>query len=249
MRLKTALYIFVYGSMVAAGVAGVIYFGLNPKTVPKIKLSYFNNYDQISSAVVSRIRLELQQANFLALGLWPDEPEQIKYAEVFIRQLQADPSLKYDEIIAEPQFLASSDLPITANLSLRDQSDQFVNFFKTNAKKRILYIGPSLFASQYVVGSPAQIFARQNLSFPITSLAIADLPRTRLDEATSKVRCLTQGDETGTGELGCLVLSKARILYRKNKNLEQYAAVLELIGGRDYMLLLGMPRRKVDSDQ
>lgn len=242
MNWKKIAYVLVFGPLVIGGLVTVLYFGLQPRSVPKINLSSFSTPEEAGQAVGKRLWLELKDAPVLLLGVWPNHPEDIEVVRGLLNSL-TEPGQGYDVVVVEPQLPGVDVFVGAQSISLRDEAARFVEGVK-NARaqgKRVVAIVPSMFSSRLIAEGPADRLKKE-FELDFVSLSIAPFPFSRDEEGTFEVQCMTGGDQTGFGALGCAVIQKARQNYRKKKDPTRYQGLMDLVGNQDYLLLLSPPR-------
>ncbi|MBX2988402.1 MAG: hypothetical protein KF802_10955 [Bdellovibrionaceae bacterium] len=226
-----------------SGLVVVIYYGIQPRSVPKIKFSQFSAAEDIGRATAQRLRLEIQGAPFLIVGVWPDTEEQVRVVDGLLKALN-EPGLAYEVIVAEPGLGLVERFAVNERVSLRDETTRFAEGAKQilASGKRLVALVPSSYSSQLIPDGQANRLKKEFGMDP-TSITLMPFPVRREDEKKRSVRCDTNiKDETGIGPLACAALFKARTMYRGKKDLSKYSASLDLVGGRDYLLLVAPPQ-------
>ena len=245
--LKRLYWVFA-ALVLLSGLSAAIFFGLQPRSVPKIKLSSFASPLDVAGAIHKRLLLELQQSSVLMLGLWPGQPREGEVLNQLLKFIHVefptaliivDTALLKEDSLSSVKF---DELGQTLSLDVRDDLtsvDQMIQASKKENKK-VIVVTASFFASQLLHDGPAARLGKQ-FNNEVTSLSMAPFPKDRNEEGTHEVQCVTGEDQTGTGPLGCAVIHKARSIYRKSKDPRLWQAMLDLVGGRDYLLLIVPP--------
>lgn len=235
------IYFLSCALVVGAGLWVVFYYGLQPRSVPKIDLSFFDLPEAASQAVAERLRQDWPAMPILLIGVYPNHPEEIAAARGLIQSLSSM-GIQTDAVVVEPGFPGTDDIPGT-RVSLHEEASRFAEGVKNALaqRKRLIAIGPVGSVSNLVEGSASSTL-KNDEHIEVATLSIAPFPRTREEEKGFEVQCDTQNDSPGSlGALGCVALQKARELYRKKKDPAKYAATLDLVGLHDYLMLLAPP--------
>jgi len=220
-----------------AGMTSMVYFGLKPRPVPKIKLSHFENPSVLANALLMRLREELRQSPLLFLGLDVSHPEQLETVKTLLENDQ-EPGIRYDLVVAPDHFLPEGYL-VHEKLPPRDQVETLAQGLEKGleAGHRIAVIVPTADAAQYVSGNLVNQLKAASKLTPM-SLAMTDFPRTRQQESRMTYPCIVAGvDQSGLGPFGCLVAQTARANYRKRYPEGQFVGLVEQIGLSDYLIL------------
>lgn len=243
------LYWIVTALLFASGIAVVVYFSLEPKSVPKIKLSQFATPLEAAAAVHKRLDLELRDAKVLMIGVWPGQKQEGEVLAGLLKFLHADAPNAVtilDRALVQEESMAAvpfEDFGTTLSFGVRDDVPSMVPVIQAALAegKKVFIVTASYFSSQLLGYGPASKLVGE-YQLPITSISMAPFPLDRTDEARHEVQCITGEDGAGTGPLGCNVIYKARSVYRKKKDPNRWNAMLDLVGGRDYLWLIIPPQ-------
>ena len=238
--MKKVIYFTVFGSLLLSGLVGAIYFGIQPRSVPKIDYSEFVDPSRIGQAMSRGLRVEIQESPILLLGVWPGRIEEVQAFKALIDGLAAD-GVHYDVVAVDPGLPYKELFGATQEISLRDDLPRFEEGARQAIAqgKKIVLLTATPFASRLVKENQANQLLADGIQ--AVSFAAAPFPRSREQEKDFEIECLTAGDDSGVGSFGCAVLNKARTIYRKKKNLTKYSATLDLVGSMDYLFLLDAP--------
>lgn len=238
MNWKAIVYFVVAGVVLIGGLGAAVYLGLQPRSVPKINLSHFEKAEEAGAAAAQRLWLELKAADILLLGVWPEHPEGIDAVKGVLSAMKDSP---YDIVVVEKDLKNGERLGAAQVISVRSDLPGFVEGVKVARAqgRRVAAVLPSLYASQLIADGPARRLKAELGS--ITSISLAPFPRSRDEEEKFPVKCET-GERHSIGALGCAVLHKARVIYRKKKDPRKFAATLDLVGESDYLFLLSPPK-------
>lgn len=237
-----AIYWVIGVALFGIGLFIFILVGDSQKFVPKIKLSYFKDEQEISEAVVKRLSQEISKESYFWVGVEPEKNEQLEVALQLKKQLE---QVQAFSVVLIDQELNLSPLWLqkfkpTEVVSIKQNIAQVADkLFEYESKKQNYFL---LTASIYTTP-----IIKQNQIHQIkllkairpTTFSYAFFPITVEDEAKMLFRCLTE-DHSGTSDWGCAVVNKARFIRRKinNKNNKDWVGLMDLIGEKDYMLLI-----------
>lgn len=236
------IYFTLGGLIIAAGLGIVIYFGLQPRSIPKINFSQFENPRGLGEATVHRLPLEIKQAPVLFVGVWPGKTDHIEAVRGFIDSLTKETDLHYDVVVIESRLEGFETWP-GERINLSEEMPRFAEGVKAvlAQDKRVLVIAPTTFSSQLLaVNTPMRLKAEYGIES--TSISLAPFPLARTQEKTFPLICETNNkDEAAMGVLGCAVIQKARTMYRKKKDPKKYSGAVDQVGLHDYLMLLAPP--------
>lgn len=237
-----AIYYVIGVSMAAIGVFIYILLGDTQKSVPKIKLSYFTGEKEIAESVIKRLEQEISQTNSYWIGVEPGKSEQLEVA----LQLKSELEKKQNFITV----LVDQELDLSKEWIEKFKAVELISI-KENVKVLAQLLGDleknkqSYFVLTASIYSTAaikqnQIHQVKQIS-PISPMTFSFgyFPITADLEASMLFPCITE-DHSGTSEWGCMVANKARFIRRKidEKNEKPWIGAMDLIGEKDYMLLL-----------
>jgi hypothetical protein len=223
-----------------AGLTVMIYYGIQPQPIQKIKLSKFETHTVLANSLLLRLREEIKNSPVMFLGLDPDRPEHFEIWREFLKQNQ-EPGMAYDLIVMD-QDLTTDLFPEAQRVGTRDEN--FPIFFEGITKAvtqghRVAVLMPLIYSVQMIPQNVASHFNSQpNLLVPATSFSLTDFPRSREQEKDMSQRCIVEGvDQTGLGPYGCLLVQMARANYRKRYEPGDAVGLVNQIGLRDYLIL------------
>ena len=236
-------YWFLISIVLLAGITVSVYFGIQPKPVPKISLSGFENPEEMGSSILKRLRLEVQSAPILFLGVMP---EQKFHYQVWTELLRVanEPNLKYDFIVVEKnlpyrELLKGNLAESFEELDLKDDFDRLLAGLKKaqEQKKRIAVLAPSIYASQLLKGNVVDRLKSEG-NLQVVSFSTSSFPLNADQEKNLEIPCImNDGDLAGSGKLGCMIVSTSRPLYRKKKVVGKYPGGVSQVGSQDYLVL------------
>ncbi len=226
------------GVLVAVGLAITLYFGLQPKSLPKIKGSVLANPERMGEAVAQRLWQEIKEADLIFLGVEPGKTDHLKLWKRFLEVLPSDQ--KYAQVLIEPGLEDKNIISYNEEIDLQKEMDRFKNGLKVSKenKIRVAIIVPSIYSSQSIPDNPVHRF-KQDLDFSPLSLSVAEPTLSRDEEATAIYPCSSGSqDLAGLASWGCLIQTKSRSLYRKKWEPGKYIGLMDQIGAKDYLVLI-----------
>lgn len=240
--MKKIVYFVVSAAVLLTGLAAVIYFGDQPRSESQIALSFFDSPEAVATAIEQRLEPQFREADILLLGVWPGFENEIDLARALLRAFADSPS-RYDIVLIEGGLPGAGKVPEATTINFRDDMPGVVEgLLKAKREgKRVAIIVPSLFASRLLTGGPAD-HLKNEFHVGSMNLSMAPFPHRREDEKAFPIQCSTDADaEGGHGPLSCAIIHRARMMYRKSKRADKYVLSLDLVGDRDYLMLVTPP--------
>lgn len=257
-NFKILLFWFLFGTLFLSGVGISVYFSLEPRTLPKIKLSGVATPKGFSDAVHLRLFQELQNVDILFIGVGIEEDHRELAFEIIKNfqnlHTQEKIYLFIDQQLAEidgyKQNLnlwshhETNDISLTPPevqfISLVQQVHEVFNAERFSGKKIIL--APNIYTTQTLKDGPLRTLKNKDpqlySSQQVLSLSLSFFPSSREEEKKVSPPCLVdQFDQQGTGAFGCMILQSSRPNYRRKKPETPYLGFLQQTGESDYLLL------------
>lgn len=239
-------YLYWIGAAIVliGGLVASLYFGIQPRTLPKITASYFQTEDEMAKAISQRLRQELFNYDFLFLGAEPGRPEHLRLWLSFLEEQKKEVGGAYTVLIVDPEYkatLSTEDLKLlTADqeISLKDSVAEVAEVIKNARvqKKRVAYLAPNLYTAQMLQQSPTQRL-KHEFQLKTASFSAVYFPMTPEEENNLLFPCSTdEKDYLGTGKLGCAVIQKYRVIRRKLKPKLNFTGLMDLTGESDYLV-------------
>lgn len=225
-----------------AGVTVSVYFGIQPKPVPKIDLSGFESPEEMGASIFKRLRLEMQSASVLFLGVMPDQKMHYQvWNELF--QKANEPGWKYDLLVIEKNLpyreLIKEKSGITVEeMDLKEDFARLAEGLKKakEEKKRVAILAPSIYSTQILKTNLADRL-KTEAGLKVVSFSATTFPINADQEKNMETPCvLNQEDRAGSGQLGCMILNVSRPMYRKKKTVGKYPGAVNQVGGQDYLV-------------
>lgn len=237
------VYWVIAAIVLLAGVGFSVYFGIQPKSIPKIKYSHFSDPSKAADALILRMNQELKGASLVMLGVMPGRKMDLEIWKAFLEQNQL-PEIQYQVLVIDPELPFAAELfPGALKMDLKTDAARFIEGAK-NARSqglRMAVIAPSIYVSQRLKENPiAQIKKNSDLQ-PVT-FSLMGFPRAPEQEAAMEIKCVMgANDRDGVGALGCMAQQAARLNYRKKSKPEYYEGLMDQVGQSDYLFLFNAP--------
>ncbi|MBK9324187.1 MAG: hypothetical protein IPM97_14775 [Bdellovibrionaceae bacterium] len=232
--------------ILASGIGFSIYFGIQPKTIPKITYSHFEAPSDLAKAVILRLNQELKSSPIVLLGVMPGRSYDLEVWKAFLAESSL-PGLQYQVLVVDPDLPGVVDMfPGAVRVNFMKDTDRFIEGAKKALSQglRMAAIVPSIYGSQLLKESPASLI-KQKSDLQPASFSLAGFPRNSEQEQKQELLCVMGvNDRQGTGALGCAVQNKARLVYRKKSNPQKFEGLMDLVGERDYLILFNAPEAK-----
>jgi hypothetical protein len=218
------------------------------KTVPKIKLSYFSNQAEFAKSIVSRLELELRDANQFWIGIEPQKPNHLELAEQLVKLLKSQN--KITQLIIDQQLdLKENELAVFANIvpqlkiiPVRDAWFQLLDLYKKNELANSAVITASIYSTSMLPGNPLDKIKKEFKEFSPTSFSTGHFSLDTEDEKNNLFPCFTE-DQTGANKWACAVINKARAQRRRIQPLldvknKKIIGLMDLTSENSYMVLM-----------
>ncbi len=242
MKSKSTIFWVIGVSVVAITVFIYIILADTPRTLPKIKLSYFTDEAEIAVTVEKRLFQETNQNKFYWIGIEPEKNEQLAVVAKLKQRL--DKKIKFQNIIVDEELNLSkevlAELGTTDTLLLKENLTELgekLQLLETNGTPYLL-ITASIYTNSFLRKNPVHLLREKNKVNPVT-FSLAYLSTTPEDERKMLFPCSTE-DHSGLSDWGCIVVNKSRISRRRMEfdNPKPWLGLMDLSGEKDYILLL-----------
>ncbi len=230
------IYWILVGLVALAGVTTMIYYGIQPRPIPKIKISKFESHTVLANAMLLRLREEIKNSPVLFLGVDPDKPEHYEIWKEFLKHDQ-EAGMSYDTVVMDHE-LQSDVFADVQKVETKDDVDGFAQGIQNALQQahRVAVIVPTSYAVQMIHQNFATRF-NAKVQVQATSFSLTDFPRAREQEKDMPQKCIVEGvDQTGLGPFGCLIMQSARANYRKRFETGETIGFVNQIGMRDYLV-------------
>lgn len=242
MKSKSVI-LGISAALIIVIVAFVYYFlEDSSKTLPKIKLSYFVDAEEISEAVASRLSQEIAGQKFFWIGMEPEKLEQVDVVAALKNKILKNVQLKH--VIVDDELLLSKEalqkISPTVTFAFKENLHQAGEKLQQLEKNQepYLFLTASIYTNSFLKENPMHKLKEKFMLTPVT-FSLAFFPLNFEDEKNMLFPCLTE-DKSGTADWGCAVANKARFTRRKidEKNQKPWVGLMDLSGEKDYILLL-----------
>lgn len=239
MKIKPA-YFAIIVFIFALGVLIYSQLGQAQKTVPKIKLSYFEDTNAVAEAIENRLQQEILAEKSFWFGIEPEKPNHLQLAIALKNHIEKQNG-KFDFIFVDKELnLKPNDLAEIANakqILVRDEWPAVADKLKQIENKRYFLITAAIYSTSYLHENPIHKIKNKNL-LNVMTFSSGHFSSDISDEKNSVFPCSTE-DKEGVSAWGCAVVNKSRA-QRKKLNLEKkgIAGLMDLTGEKDYMILI-----------
>lgn len=235
------LYWLAVVIVLAAGLSTALYFGNQGKTVPLIKWSYFSNADEVSGAIQSRIGEELKIYQFYFLGPHPKKPLHLQSTVNIVKWIKSQgPAIVIADSIMAAEYEEIKELNPELTLDLSKEADRFLAGIKAiGPEQKVIIIAPNVYITHMLDQSPVSLMQSELQSEKYVILSFFNFPQSRDEEKDFEFACRTTESSATKLDLGCFILGQSRKFYSKEKVADKIPGLLNLIGSREYMFLLG----------
>lgn len=239
------VFVGFLGILVLSGLFWVVWLGLQPKPVGKIKLSRFRSGEILAQAVQQRLWDDLGSRNLWWLGLDLKDDFQLQFLKEFLRE--QDSQRLFQEIWLDQEAVGANFEAWDSRMQVfvfRERGRQMLEGLTGSSKpsgNRILLISEPRESTSLQKASLAD-YLKQHVQ--VDSLVFSNFPRERSEESQMNFPCETALGESSQYQLGCLVLQKARSLYRKKIDLPEPGerwGFLDQVGLHEYVFAFWAP--------
>lgn len=187
---KSWFYPLFAGVLLISGLVFVLYFSIQPKTLPKIKPSGFKNETELAAAIHQRLQLEIQQSRIFFIGLSDLESNQGLVLTDFLKEFQVIHPDIHQYLFDAEIFRRLQQIPAFQELkgemtaySLPQQIQDFFSAFSANANAAIqsgqggvVVILPTVQVTKRFEDSVVSTLfrERQSESMPVMSLLLVN---------------------------------------------------------------------------
>lgn len=237
------IYVIITAAVIFTFVANL---GPTQRTVPKIKLSYFTDFNEFSKAITQRLNLEIKQQKHFLIGVEPEKENHLELIKNFKIEIEKMIGL-FDEVYVDSELKLSDELKqyfgAKGTLAIKSDWVQVGKILTEQKNKKVLIITASIYSTNLVQQNSYNKIKTQFQINPIT-FSMAYFPVTSEDEKNSLFPCMAE-DNSGSKDWGCASTNKARSVRRKI-NIEKIhstphltAGLMDLTGENNYMILIG----------
>jgi hypothetical protein len=237
-----AIYWVIGVSACGLGIFIYLFLGDTQKSLPKIKLSYFVDENEIAESVDKILAQEISKQDFYWIGIEPDKLEQLEVVLKLKQQLEKNKPFRTvivdQELGLKKEWLEKlKAVEVTSVKENMTALTELLGQLEKN-KERYLLITASIYSTPLILKNQIHQMKTAKSIFPMT-FSLAYFPIKAEYESRMLFSCNTE-DHAGTSDWGCVVANKSRFIRRRidEKNVKPWIGVMDLIGEKDYMLLL-----------
>jgi len=232
--------------LVAAGL--VMYFtqSESPKTLPKIKLSYFKDNNEFATSIEQSLHLEIGKEKYFWIGYEPENAGQVELTKLLKQEIEKQHG-PFDIVIVDKELMLTvekeKDFGMTHEIPLKEKYADAAELIKANKDGKILVITAAIYSSNFIKENPHGKIKELTQIGPM-AFSLGFLPAVIEEERNTIFKCDTE-DKTGTSPWACAVINKARSIRRRIdlEKLQQTPALrmglMDIAGEADYMVLVG----------
>lgn len=238
-RVFIKIFWTVIIALIVAGLGWFSFYSIQPKAIRKIKISVFETPQAVSNSIWLRLQEDFKKKPVWIVGADPESPDQLAALSIFLNG-GPDPTTAFDEIWLDTStgFELSTAL---RKVVVRGNEEALKADLekKISENKRVLIVTLPVYAATILSGNPAWKLS-QAPALPFYSLVFAELPRNADQEANLRIPCvLPHNDKFGTGSLGCWIIQRAKLNYRKKLETGALVGMMDQISSYDFLFLLG----------
>lgn len=252
-RMTTRALLVFYACLIVLGVGAVVYFGIQPKPVPIIHFSQFENSTVFTESIFSRLKTQIDMTSFLFWGFDPEDEIQFQNLVNWI-EVNQNTDKKFDALVIDEKMYSTFEkspllLGRFKNVDHFLLNQEFPRFLSglEKAKElglRLLILTSPIEASNHIEKSIVHKLLMEKKEYKtkenlFLSFIFSRFPRNRDQESQMSIPCNTgDQDRTGTASLGCLILQNARGNYRKKMKADTWVGQMDQIGFAEYLILI-----------
>ena len=239
MKLKTILYasvVFIF----AVGILIYSQLGSAQKTVPKVKLSYFENTDQFAEAIENRLQQEILNEKSFWFGIEPEKQNHLFLAISLKKQIEKQNG-KFDFIFVDQELSLKpeqlSEISTAEQVLVRDEWPKLAERIDSLNDKKYFLITAAIYSTSFLHGNPIHKI-KEKIQKNIMTFSSGHFSSDVRDEDNGVFRCSTE-DKEGLSAWGCAVVNKSRAIRKRlNPEKKSITGLMDLSGEKDYMILL-----------
>lgn len=232
-----------WGAVTAVLIGGFVWFSLNslePRAIRKIKLSEFDTPQAVANSVWLRLQEDFKLRPLWIVGVDPQNTDHLSSLTLFL-QPGPDRGTHFDEIWID-ESLGFEVSQATRSMAVKGFEESLRTELNAQIQsgRRVLLVTIPVYAASILEGAPAHTWIQGENSLDLGSVIFSEFPRSPKGEEGLKIPCALPGsDRFGTGALGCWIVQRARVNYRKKMTPGALVGLMDQISARDYLFLLG----------
>ena len=227
---------------ISTGVYFTIRYGLQPKSIPVMNPTDFENIEQLGVVIYKRLRQNIRTERLVLLGSRPEVRDEPRLWQGLLKAAAAD----REKIVVFARAgveLASANQAwetiVVESLNSADFSTRVLA--RISAGHLVVVHGLSTEVTHLVKGSLGREIEAL-VQHPVLSLSTVPLAIDQKARDELRPHCLDTGeDPDGQRRLGCAAQRVARKYSRKNLSPDKIWAVIERHGLKEYLVFLHLP--------
>ncbi len=239
---NAALFWVIGVIAVSMGLFVYLFISDAPKTVPKIKLSYFVDEQEIAESITKRLSQEMSFAKNYWVGVEPEKREQLGVALKLKNEIEKKAA--FDKIFIDAELSlpaeAAQMFGTTETVAIKDNLFNFGEVLAGLEKQNKSYfvLTAAIYTTSMLKNNPVHKIKEKNNLKPMT-FSFGYFSTTPEDENNNLFRCDTE-DHSGIRDWACFVVSKSRGVRRKieSNNTKPWLGLMDLSGETDYVVIL-----------
>lgn len=235
-------YWVIVVTVLVSGLTAALYFGVRGgKAIPLIKWSHFQNAEEVSHAIQTRMSQELKPYQIYFIGPHPQKPLHIQAAINIVSWLKSQNSsvLIIDPILLE-QNLTLQSLNPDLKLDLGREKERFLEgLSKVGSEQRIIVLAPNIYVTHLISESSVSQMQGALEKLNYITLSFMNFPGSRDQEKDFEFPCRAMESSKAGLDLGCFILGQSRVYYSKMRIEGKTPGFLSRVRSREYMFFLG----------
>lgn len=225
------------------GVAISLFLGDAPKTLAKIKLSYFASEQEIAGSFETILDQEIKGQKFYWIGVEPGKNEHLDV--VLSLKAVLEKHITWDVVYVDNELQLERDFTVKLNAPI-EFVDLKLNWLQVGERlkknesegKSYLLITASIYSTS-LLNKNTYFLIRDKYQITPMTVSMAYFPMSFEDEPKMLFPCRTD-DHSGVSDWGCFVANKSRYVRRKIdlKNPKPWVGLMDLTGKNAYALVL-----------
>jgi hypothetical protein len=231
--------------LISSGIYFSIRYGLQPKPIPQLNPTVFENPEQIGIVTYHVLRASLRQERVLVLGSTPSIPGYETIWDGFIKAALAD-GIKIDNIFQRDQLNAPPTLKDQKIRIVKDMDIAKPSFLSEVEKGyqrgelELLHL-LNLEATHLIPGTVTRRL-QELPNLPVISISMLPMAVRQEDLEQLQPRCVDpRSDHDPEERLGCASSRISRKYIRKRLPHDKWVAAIERYGLKEYLLFISEP--------
>lgn len=231
--------------VIAASMVGFVYLVISdaPRTLPKIKLSYFTDEQEIADSIVKRLSQEISANKNYWVGMEPGKTEQLDV--IYKIKTTLEKTAPFQKVIVDSELALKNEelqrFGVTESISIKEEIPVVTEILTSYEKQNLRYfvITASIYSTSLLPANPIHKIREKFPELKPMTFSLGYFAANIDDEKNFLFPCDTE-NHAGVKDWGCYVVNKARTVRRKleHDNPKPWIGLMDLSGEKDYVLLL-----------